>query len=56
LEIIDISGVQESPSREANVGVVESSSPHRFQPSSPVRVDQGPQDLVPHAQGTYMCC
>jgi hypothetical protein len=56
LEIIDISGVQESPSREANVGAAESSSPRRLQASSPVRVDQGPQDLVPHAQGTYMCC
>jgi hypothetical protein len=45
LEIIDISGVQDSPSREANVGVVESSSPHAFPRNSHVRVAVGPNPI-----------
>ena len=40
VEIIDVSGVQESPSRDVHVGAVESSNPHGFPPTSPPRVEQ----------------
>ena len=41
LEIIDVSGVQESPSRDVHVGAAKSSSPHGLPPSSPPHVEQG---------------
>ena len=46
LEIIDISGVQESPSRDANVGVPETSSAHGVPPIS--------QGENPQPQGTVV--
>ena len=50
LEIIDISGVQDSPSREANVGAAVSSSPRGIPPSSPVGLGSNP--LGSQAQGS----
>jgi hypothetical protein len=48
LEIIDISGVQESPSRDANVGAAETSSAHGVPPNPPA--------TNPHPQGTLVNC
>ena len=55
LEIIDISGVHESPSREANVGVHEFSSPHGFPPSFLMRVHDGAQPPGPQTPGALHC-
>ena len=51
LEIIDISGVQEFPSREVHVGAVESSSPHGFPAKSHVRLEHSANPPSPQAQG-----
>ena len=53
LEIIDVSGVQESPSREVNVGGAESSSPRLQALQSPVRDEHAAQPLVSTAPGTH---
>ena len=52
LEIIDISGVHDSPSRESNVGAAESSSPRGFPPSSHVGVGLGSNPPGSQTQGT----
>ena len=49
LEIIDISGVQESPSREVYVRDVESSSPHGLPTSSLVRLEHAVSPPGPQA-------
>ena len=55
LEIIDISGVQESPSREVHVGAAESSSPRGHQVTSPVRADNAANPPGLQAQGNLFC-
>jgi hypothetical protein len=51
LEIIDISGVHDSPSREPNVGAAESSSPHAVPRNSHVQVAVGQNLVGSQAQG-----
>jgi len=51
LEIIDISGVHDSPSREPNVGAAESSSPHAVPRNSPVQVGVAQNPVGSQAQG-----
>ena len=51
LEIIDISGVQESPSREVHVGATESSSPRGRHDESTVRPDHAANPLPEQSQG-----
>jgi hypothetical protein len=55
LEIIDMSGVQESPSREVHVGAAKSSSPHGRHARSPVCPNNAANPLPPQAQGILYC-
>lgn len=54
LEIIDISGVQDSPRREVHVGAAGSSSPPGFLPSSPVRPAQEANPPSPPGEFTVL--
>lgn len=51
LEVIDISGAQESPVREVHVGAAGSSSPRDHRASSPVRPDAASSSPGPRAEG-----